>query len=98
MFQFGYPTAFDKTTQALEADGYEVAIADRRTGIIQTHPKPLAVMSEGSPVQYRGVYMIRLEGDSSRSWGVIRFALLPELPEERAKLVRALQGEESPAE
>lgn len=94
MFQYGYETAFDRTIRALEAEGYEVAIADRRSGIIQTHPKTLNVAAEGSPVQYRGVYMVRLDGDSERSWGVIRFALLPELPEEREKLVRALEGEE----
>ena len=96
MFQYGYSTAFDKTVQALEAEGYELAIADRENGIIQTHPKVLGLASEGSPVEYRGVYMIRLDGDSARSWGVIRFALLPELPGEREKLVRALQGEGPP--
>jgi hypothetical protein len=98
MFPFGYPTAFDKTIDALEADGYELAIADRRAGVIQTHPKTMDLAPEGSPIQYRGVYMIRLDGDSDRSWGVIRFALLPELPSEREKLVKALQGEEAPGE
>jgi hypothetical protein len=98
MFQYGYPTAFDKTVQALESDGYEIAIADRRSGIIQTHPKVLNIAPEGGPIQYRGIYMIRLDGDSGRSWGVIRFGLLPELPGEREKLVKALQGEEAPAQ
>lgn len=97
MFQYGYPTAFDKTVQALEADGYDIAIADRQAGIIQTHPKVLNIAPEGSQIQYRGVYMIRLDGDSNRSWGFIRFALLPELPGEREKLVKTLQGEEAPA-
>jgi hypothetical protein len=98
MFQFDYSTAFDKTVQALEADGYDVAVADQRSGIIQTLPKTLDLTPEGSPIKYRGVYMIRLEGDSKRSWGVIRFVLIPELPEEREKLVRALQGEEAPTQ
>lgn len=98
MFQYGYPAAFDRTIEALEADGYELAIADKRQGIIQTHPKMLNLTPEGSPIQYRGVYMIRLDGDSDRSWGIIRFALLPELPGEREKLVKALQGEEAPAQ
>jgi hypothetical protein len=98
MFQYGYPTAFDRTVRALEADGYELVIADREAGIIQTHPKVLNLAPEGSSIEYRGVYMIRLDGDSDRSWGVIRFALLPELPGEREKLVNALQGEETPAQ
>lgn len=98
MFQYGYPTAFDRTVRALEADGYELAVADREAGIIQTHPKVLNLAPEESSIAYRGVYMIRLDGDSDRSWGVIRFALLPELPGEREKLVNALQGEETPAQ
>jgi hypothetical protein len=98
MFSFGYSTAFDKTIDALEADGYELAFADRRSGIIQTHPKTLSLAPEGSPILYRGVFMIRLDGDSDRSWGVIRFALLPELQSEREKLIGALQGEEAPAQ
>lgn len=97
MFQYGYPTAFDKTVQSLKADGYEIAIADRESGVIQTYPKVLNIAPEGSQIQYRGVYMIRLDGDSGRSWGVIRFALLPELPGEREKLVKSLQGEEAPS-
>ncbi|HZR45073.1 MAG TPA: hypothetical protein VFA47_00100 [Candidatus Manganitrophaceae bacterium] len=98
MFREGYQTVFDKTVHALEGDGYEIAVADRQAGIIQTHPKVLNIAPEGSQIQYRGVYMIRLDGDSGRSWGVIRFALLPELPGERENLVKALQGEEAPAQ
>lgn len=97
MFQVGYPVAFDRIVQALGAEGYELAIADQEAGVIQTDPKILNLTSEGSPIQYRGVYMIRLDGDSDRSWAVIRFALLPELPGEREKLIQAVEGEEPPS-
>ena len=97
MFQLGYPAAFDKIVQSLEARGYEIAIADRRAGIIQTHPKKMELGADASSIEYKGLYMIRLDGDSTRSWGVIRFALLPEAPEEREKLIRELQGEGAPS-
>lgn len=93
MFPFGYSTAFDKIVGALESEGYDVAIADRRAGVIQTYPKEAPEPSETSPVKYKGVYMIRLDGDAGRSWAIIRFALLPELPGERERLIQKLQGE-----
>jgi hypothetical protein len=96
MFQLSYEAAFDKTVRALESEGYDVAIADKRAGVIQTHPKNLPIAPEEAPIRYRGLYMIQIDGDSDRSWAVIRFAVLPELPGEREKLIQKIQGE-SPA-
>ena len=93
MFQFSYATAFDKIVQALESEGYDIAIADERAGVIQTHPKELAVAPEGSPVKYRGLYMVQVDGDSRRSWAMIRFVLVPELPGEKEKLIQKIEGE-----
>lgn len=97
MFQYGFNEAFERIVRALETQGYQVAFADRRSGRIETYPKEMTEVAQGA-VQYRGVYMIRVDGDDDRSWGIIRFALLPELPGEREKLIGALQGTPPPPE
>ncbi len=48
MFKFGYSTAFDRIKEALEAEGYDIAVADQRAGFIQTHPKDLNMTPEES--------------------------------------------------
>lgn len=93
MFQFGYPAAFDRISQALEAEGYDVAISDRRAGLIQTHPKTLPIAPEDSKLQYRGFYRIHVDGDRDRSWALIQFLVMPEMPGEREKLISRIQGE-----
>lgn len=92
MFQFGYPTAFDRIVNALEAEGYEVAVADERAGFIQTHPKDVNVTPEDPNLQYRGLYRIQVDGDRDRSWALIQFMVVPEMPGEREKLVNRIQG------
>lgn len=91
MFQFGYPTAFDRIIDALEAEGYDIAIADERAGFIQTHPKNID-LAQGDALQYRGFYRIQIDGDRDRSWAMIQFLVLPELPGEREKLINRIQG------
>ncbi len=92
MFQFGYPAAFDRIVNALEAEGYEVAVADERAGFIQTHPKNVNVTPEDPNLQYRGLYRIQVDGDRDRSWALIQFMVVPEMPGEREKLVNRIQG------
>lgn len=92
MFQFGYPAAFDRIVNALEAEGYEVAVADERAGFIQTHPKDVNVTPEDPNLQYRGLYRIQVDGDRDRSWALIQFMVVPEMPGEREKLVNRIQG------
>lgn len=96
MFQFGYSTAFDRFVNALEAEGYDVAVADERAGFIQTHPKEINVPSTEAGLQYRGLYRIQVDGDRDRSWALIQFLVVPELPGEREKLVNRVQGEPPP--
>lgn len=92
MFQFGYPAAFDRIVNALEAEGYDVAVADERAGFIQTHPKDVNVTPEDPNLQYRGLYRIQVDGDRDRSWALIQFMVVPEMPGEREKLVNRIQG------
>ncbi|MDC4226795.1 MAG: hypothetical protein MPW15_21740 [Candidatus Manganitrophus sp.] len=87
MFKFGYPAAFDRIVNALEAEGYDVAVADERAGFIQTHPKEISITPEDPKLQYRGLYRIQVDGDRDRSWALIQFLVVPELPGEREKLV-----------
>ncbi|TAK07640.1 MAG: hypothetical protein EPO39_06135 [Candidatus Manganitrophaceae bacterium] len=93
MFQFGYSTAFDRLTEALEAEGYDIAVADERAGFIQTDPKTIDIKPEDARLQYRGLYRIQVDGDRDRSWAVIQFLIFPELPGEREKLINRIQGE-----
>jgi len=93
MFQFGYPTAFDRLVGALKEEGYDIAVADQRAGFIQTLPKNIGLTSEDAKLQYRGLYRIQVDGDRDRSWAVIEFLVVPELPGEREKLINRVQGE-----
>jgi len=93
MFQFGYSTAFDRFVNALEAEGYDLAVADERAGFIQTHPKDVNVTAQEPGLQYRGLYRIQLDGDRDRSWAMIQFLVVPEMPSEREKLVNRIQGQ-----
>ncbi|WDT75692.1 MAG: hypothetical protein MPW16_00315 [Candidatus Manganitrophus sp.] len=97
MFKFGYPAAFGRIVDALEAEGYDVAVADERAGFIQTHPKEIGVTPEDPKLQYRGLYRIQVDGDRDRSWALIQFMVVPELPGEREKLVNRIQGGTPPA-
>lgn len=92
MFQFGYPTAFGRIVDALEAEGYDVAVADERAGFIQTYPKKVDVATKDPNLQYRGLYRIQVDGDRNRSWALIQFMLVPEFPGEREKLLDRIQG------
>lgn len=93
MFQFGYSTAFDRLVGALEAEGYDIAVADERAGFIQTHPKEISVAPQDGGLQYRGLYRIQVDGDRDRSWALVQFLVVPELPGEREKLINRVQGE-----
>ncbi|MBI3802661.1 MAG: hypothetical protein HY282_02735 [Nitrospirae bacterium] len=93
MFPFGYSTAFDRIGDALEAEGYDIAIADKQAGLIQTNLKDLAIAPEGSKLQYHGFYRVHVDGDRDRSWALIQFLVMPELPGEREKLISRIQGE-----
>ncbi len=102
MFQFGYLAAFERMVNALEAEGYNVVIADQRAGFIQTELKEISVASDSvgseaangeAKLKYRGFYRIRLEGGRDRSWALIQFLVVPELPGEQKKLIRRIQGE-----
>jgi hypothetical protein len=94
MFQFGYSAAFDRIVGALEAEGYDIAIADERAGFIQTHPKEINVTPSEPGLQYRGLYRIQADGDRDRSWALIQFLVVPEMPGEREKLINRIQGEQ----
>lgn len=96
MFQFGYPTAFDRIVNALKAEGYDMAVADERAGFIQTHPKDINITPPEPGLRYRGLYRIQVDGDRDRSWALIQFLVVPELPGEREKLVNRLQLGEQP--
>ena len=93
MFQFGYPTAFDRLVDALKAEGYDIAIADERAGFIQTHPKSIDITDQDAKLQYNGMYRIQVDGDQDHSWAVIQFFVVPEIPGEREKLINRMQGE-----
>jgi hypothetical protein len=94
MFKFGYPAAFDRIVNALEAEGYDVAVADERAGFIQTHPKEINIASQEQALQYLGLYRVQVDGDRDRSWALIQFLVIPELPGEREKLINRIQGEQ----
>lgn len=94
MFQFGYSAAFDRIVSALEAEGYDIAVADERAGFIQTHPKEINITPAEPGLQYRGLYRIQVDGGRDRSWALIQFLVVPELPGEREKLVNRIQGEQ----
>lgn len=93
MFQFGYSTAFDRLVGALEAEGYDIAVADERAGFIQTDPKEIRVAPQDGGLQYRGLYRIQVDGGRDRSWALVQFLVVPELPGEREKLINRVQGE-----
>lgn len=96
MFRFGYSTAFDRLVDALEAEGYDIAVADERAGFIQTHPREINVPPQDAGLQYRGLYRIQVDGDRDRSWALVQFLVVPELPGERERLINRIQGEPSP--
>lgn len=83
---------FDRMISALEKNGYEIEIIDRAAGYIQTRPKDIDIQGNAA-LHYKGFYVIRVGPRRDGAFAVIRFAVVPELPKERDKLMLLLEQE-----
>jgi hypothetical protein len=89
LYTAGARETFDRIVQTLEKNGYETEVADRQTGLIRTRPKVLEVKGEG-PLRYTGFYVVQVGPRMGGSFAIIHFAVVPEIPGERDKLLRLL--------
>jgi hypothetical protein len=90
LYTAGARETFDRIVQTLEKNGYETEVADRQSGLIRTRPKMLDVKGEG-PLRYTGFYVVQVGPRRGGSFAIIHFAVLPEIPGEREKLLRLLE-------
>jgi hypothetical protein len=90
LYTAGARETFDRIVQTLEKNGYETEVADRQSGLIRTRPKVLDVKGEGG-LRYTGFYVVQVGPRMGGSFAIIHFAVLPELPGEREKLLRLLE-------
>ncbi|MEW6324079.1 MAG: hypothetical protein AB1515_01695 [Nitrospirota bacterium] len=95
-FQAGYTETFDRVLRALDAEGYDVVIADRQRGYIETRPRTLAKPEGGGPFEYQTYLIVRVGGGWRESWATVRSLVLPGYPKERQQLIDRLQGGKSP--
>ncbi len=91
-FQMSYPQAFDRIVRTLQRDGYDITVADRESGAIETRPRELKVPTEpGGPFDYRTFLSIRVGGGWRDSWAVVHVLLVPGYPKERERVMQQLQ-------
>lgn len=83
---------FDRIVSTLEKNGYETQVVDRRSGFIQTRPKTLE-LGDSKGIRYKGFYVIRVGPRRGGSFALVRFAVVPELAEERKRLLEMLEQE-----
>lgn len=96
-FRMGYPRAFDLILRTLEADGYEIAVADRERGFIETRPKAVKPAPAGD-FDHKTFVTIRVGGGWRESWAVVNLVVLSGYPKERERLIERLQGERKPSD
>ena len=91
-FDVGYNQAFDRIVRTLREAGYHMAIADHRSGVIETRPRPLSDQaSTGGPFEYQTFFSIRVRGGWSSSWALVNLLVLPTYPEERERMIEKLK-------
>ena len=79
---------FDRIVRTLEKEGYETE-TDRLHLAVQTRPKEINLETEG--LHYEGYFVVYVGPDRNGSFAVIRFFAVPEIPDEREKLIKQLQ-------
>jgi hypothetical protein len=91
-FQAGYPQVFDRIVRTLEADGFELATADREHGVVETRPRELkAAASSAGPFEYQTVVSIRVGGTRNSAWATVQVLLVPSYPKEQDRIIEQLK-------
>jgi hypothetical protein len=92
-FRMSYHKTFDRVLRTLEDARYDVVIADRDRGYIETRPRAVAPPDgPGGPFEYQSYVVIRIGGGWRQSWAVVRLLVLPSYPKEREQLIDQLRG------
>jgi hypothetical protein len=91
-FYTSYNASFDRILRTLRGDGYDIAVADREAGIIQTRPKALArEETNGGPLEYRTFFLIMVRGSWRESLATVDLVVLPSYPKERDTVIKQLE-------
>jgi len=91
-FQLSYSKAFDRIVQTLEEGGYDLVVADRENGIIETRPRVLkGDAAPGGPFDYRTFLSIRVGAGWRDAWAVVHLLLVPGYPKEQERVLQQLQ-------
>lgn len=85
-----YARAFERLVQLLESQGYNIAIADQRVGIIETLPKQVEGGERG--IQHRVLLSFLLRGDRIETLIYTRVIVTSDYPAEREKILEAIKG------
>jgi hypothetical protein len=88
--QLSYGNAFDKIVQHLESQGYTIAIADKRLGLIETHPK--RVPGEEGKVHHQSLLSFLLRGDRNQTTVYLRVIVTSDYPDEEKKIIESLKS------
>ena len=92
-FDVGYSKAFDLIVRTLRDEGYEVAVADHRAGVIKTRPRAVSSADHPSgPFDYQTLLSIFVRGGWRSSWAVVNVVVLPDYPKERDRVIEQLKN------
>jgi hypothetical protein len=89
LIRMPYGQAFERIVNLLESREYTIAMADKRTGIIETHPK--AVQDEEGPIHHKSLVSILVHGDRVQSIAYLRLIVVSDYDEERERLFESLK-------
>jgi hypothetical protein len=92
MFDISYNRAFDHIVRTLRSEGYEIAVADHRSGVIETRPRELpAIRDAGGPFRYEAYFSILVRGGWRDAWAIVNLLVLPSYPKERERIIDELR-------
>ncbi len=85
-----YVTAFDRLLSRLRAEGYEIAIAEKSIGIIETVPR--RIPGDQGRLQHKSMLSFLLQGNRSFTDIYLRVIVTSDDPAERDRTLELLRG------
>lgn len=88
--QLPYSKAFEKIVNLLESEGYNIALADKGVGIIETVPRQ--VPGEEGSIHHNALLSLLLRGNHSETTVYLRVIVTSDYPDERKKMIESLKS------